>query len=81
MSCPSNIKDKCYKTLVRSQVEYASTVWDPHTKKNIDKIEAVQRRAARLVTYNNNTTQIVATMLDRPEWESLCQRRYRGRLS
>ena len=28
---------------------YLSSVWDPYTKRNIDKIEAIQRRAARFV--------------------------------
>jgi len=36
-----------YKTFVRSQLEYASSSWSPPTKRNIDKIEGVQRRAAR----------------------------------
>ena len=31
----NNIKS-VYKTLVRPITEYASTVWDPYTKKNID---------------------------------------------
>jgi hypothetical protein len=39
-------------TLIRSKVEYSSAVWDLYTKENIDKIEKVQRRAARYV-YNN----------------------------
>jgi hypothetical protein len=39
-------------TLIRPKVEYNSAVWDPYTKENIDKIERVQRRAARYV-YNN----------------------------
>lgn len=78
-SCPTSIKDRCYKTLVRPQVEYASTVWDPHTKKNIGKIEAVQRRAAKFVTANYSTTSSVTTMLDRLEWESLRQRRIRAK--
>jgi hypothetical protein len=33
--------------LVKPQLEYAVTVWDPWTQTNISKIEAVQRRAAR----------------------------------
>jgi len=35
-----------YKTFVRSQLEYASSSWSPPTKRNIDKIEGVQCRAA-----------------------------------
>ena len=30
-SCSKDVKAKCYKTLVRPQLEYAATTWDPHT--------------------------------------------------
>ena len=35
---------------VRPILEYASTVWDPHTKELTTQLEMVQRRAARFVT-------------------------------
>ena len=41
------IKEAAYKTIVRPQVEYACSVWSPYTKKDINKIEMVQRRAIR----------------------------------
>jgi hypothetical protein len=41
------IKEQAYQTLVRPLVEYASTVWNPYTKTEINKIEAVQRRVDR----------------------------------
>ena len=47
--CPQNIKEKAYKSAIRPKLEYCSSIWDPHTQKDIDKIEMVQKRAARFV--------------------------------
>ena len=40
--CPDAIKTLCYQTFVRPIVEYASTVWDPSTEKNVKSVENVQ---------------------------------------
>jgi len=37
--CPRHIKEKCYKTLVRPLLEYASVVWDPYNKKAIQNLK------------------------------------------
>ena len=47
--CPEQIKDQAYKSPVRPHVEYASSVWSPHQKYQVDKLEKVQRKAARFV--------------------------------
>ena len=38
-----------YKSLIRSHLEYAQTVWSPYKKKYIDAIERVQRRATKIL--------------------------------
>ena len=48
-SCPEKLKQTAYFSLFRSFMEYGATVWDPYQKYNSDKIERVQRRAARFV--------------------------------
>ena len=42
-------KKLLYITWVRSCLEYASVVWSPHSKRNINNLEQVQRRATRFI--------------------------------
>ena len=58
-SYPPGVKSTCYKALVRTQLEYASSIWDPHAQSNINKIKAVHRRAVRFVTGDNRQTSSV----------------------
>ena len=51
-------------------MEYAATVWDPHTTENIKKVEAVQRRAARFVTGDYRYTSSVTAMTESLSWEN-----------
>jgi len=38
-----------YKSLVRSHLKYANSVWYPKRKSDIDKLERVQKRATKLI--------------------------------
>ncbi|KAI8518827.1 hypothetical protein Bbelb_020840 [Branchiostoma belcheri] len=59
----ATIKEAAYKALVRPTLEYASTVWDPNTAKDIATLEKVQRRAARWVCNRFRRTSSVGEML------------------
>lgn len=45
-----------YKSLIRPRLEYGTSVWNPHLKKDIRRIERVQRRATKIVpgVYNRS---------------------------
>ncbi len=43
-----------YISLVRSHLKYAVQFWSPHHSKDIGKLEAVQRRAANVITSLRN---------------------------
>ena len=78
-SCPRSVKETCYNSLVRSQVEYSSTVWDPYTAENIAKLESIQRRAAKFVTNNYKRIATPSAMINELGWESLAERRAKAK--
>ena len=46
--CPEKLKQTAYFSLVRSFMEYGTTVWDPYQKYNSDKIERVQQGSSKV---------------------------------
>ena len=79
-NCPSHTKAQSYQTLVRPILEYASSAWDPYTQSSINKLEGVQRRAARFVTGDYRTTSSVLEMISNLGWETLQERRTEAKM-
>lgn len=65
-----------YMAIVRSQLEYASSVWSPYMQKDIDKVESVQIRATKMLPgFKGKTYEERLRMLNLP---TLKYRRLRG---
>ena len=84
--CPERLKELAYITLVRPSLEYASSVWDPHTRLDIDKLEKIQCRAAHFVRgysrYRRADTDNITSrdLINILKWDSLASRRKMSRL-
>lgn len=52
-NCPRLVRETAYETLVRPTHEYGSAAWDPYHRKDIQKLERVQRKAERAVCAGN----------------------------
>ena len=75
------VKERCYTTLVRPMAEYSCQVWDPHHQTEINRLERIQKRAARFATNNFiMETGNSARNLQKLGWQSLEERRLQTKL-
>ena len=80
-SCPQDVKEAAYKTMVCPILEHGSSVWDHYTQGLQDELEKVQNHAARFVTRNSTREEdSMAGILEQLKWESLKKRRKDNRL-
>jgi hypothetical protein len=80
--CPEDIKVTAYNALVRPHLEYASSAWDPYMAKDVSKLEAVQRKAARFIKNERGREEGTMTrVMSELGWEKLEDRRMERRLS
>ena len=60
---PRKVKADLYLIYIKPILEYTLPVWSPHTRCLINKLESVQRRAARFVMSDYYLTSSVSAML------------------
>jgi hypothetical protein len=65
-----------FKALVRPHLEYAGSVWQPHLRRDFDRLEGVQRRATKMLPRMKDLTY--SERLQRLNLPSLAFRRLRG---
>ena len=75
------IKETAYKTYVRPQLEYCSSIWHPWQKNLTYQIERVQRSAACYVLNDYHYTSSVSHMIKTLNWQTLEQRRINSSLT
>ena len=70
-TCNRDIKLQCYKAYVRPIIEYASPAWDTNNKNVIQKVESVQRKAARFILNDYNKDSSVSKMIKKLYLDSI----------
>lgn len=73
--CDQSVKERAYLSMVRPTLEYASPVWSPYTARDVNKIEQVQKNAARFVTNNYHPRASTSGLVSSLNWDSLEVRR------
>ena len=81
-NCPKECRQLACIALVRSRLEYAETVWDPNYQQDMEKLERVQRQAARFITKDYRTREpgCVNRMLQDLNLPPLAERHRQARL-
>ena len=81
--CTKEVKRAAYTSLVRPTLEYASPSWDPTSTEDTNKLEKVQRQAARFVhgNFSERNPGCVTRMVNNLGWETLESRRKKDRLT
>lgn len=69
-----------YTSFVRPVLEYANTVWFPHTQTNISKLESIQRKAVRFIHNKYRRTDSPTHLLTQSGLRTLSTRAKHARL-
>ena len=80
-SCPYKLREVGYISLVRSGLEYCGAIWDTTVDCEADRLEMIQRRAARWATGARGIISVTKLLSEDLKWQPLSDRRCNQRLS
>lgn len=72
---PPETKLLAYNCIIRPTLEYAAIVWDPYTKRNIDALEKIQRKAVRFIFSKYRPTDSPSNLMQMNNIQTLKLRR------
>ncbi|XP_072032845.1 uncharacterized protein [Amphiura filiformis] len=79
--CNQGVKARAYQALMRPQLDYAAEAWNPYTITVVNRIEQVQRAAARFVFRDFRRTTSVSSLINTLGWDQLHTRRLASQLT
>ena len=76
-NCPQECRRLAYIALITSSLEYGTILWYPYLKQDVDRLERVQRQAARFIKrdYRTRETGCVGHILQELNLPPLQERR------
>ena len=78
---PNRVKERCFNALVRPLLEYGCCAWDPCKQTKIDRLERINKRAARFITGNRTFVHgQTKKNMESLQWCPLQERRSKNKL-
>ena len=69
--CYHKVKIDAYNYFVKPILDYSASVWTPYTIKYLNKLEAIQKRAAQFIVSDFRRTSSISEILKSLQWKSI----------
>ena len=79
--CSKEVNSRAHQALVRPQLRYAAKAWNPYNITTADRLERIQRAAARFVHHDYRHTTSVDNLIKILGWNRLHTRRLVSQLT